>query len=87
MKHKPNLIKLAVTAAGGREAVSKAMGVSVWGVGHWCKSGRVPTEKIRPLCDLGSNVISVDQVLSYIEAQARDDSQEHHADDREGMAA
>lgn len=79
MQHKPNLIKLAVSAARGRMVVSQALGVSPWAVTWWARSGHVPTEHVRPLCALGNNAIGVDQLLAYIEERARQAAEEKKA--------
>jgi hypothetical protein len=70
MNHQPNLIKLAITAAGGRERVAQHFGLTTWGVGNWIRSHRMPASNIRPLCDLGQNIIKPEQVLAYIERMA-----------------
>lgn len=68
-KPAPNMIKLAVTAGGGANTVAEACSVTHWAVREWIRSGRVPAQHIRKLCDLGG-VITPDQILAYIEANA-----------------
>lgn len=66
----PNLIKLAISAAGGRTKVAEHFGVGYWIVTNWTKRGTVPADKVRALCHLGANVITPDALLAYIEARA-----------------
>ena len=70
MKHKPDIIKLAVEAAGGRAKVADAIGVSAWTVSYWSRSRRMPSRYVRQLSELGGNYITVDELLAYIEAHA-----------------
>lgn len=70
MQHTPNIIKAAVAAAGGRARVAQALGVTAWAVTGWTRTARMPADKIRPLCALGSNVVTADQLLAYIEQHA-----------------
>jgi hypothetical protein len=67
MTHKPNLIKVAITAAGGRETVAREFGITAWGVGNWTKTAGIPANRIRRLCELGDNIVSAEQLLAYIE--------------------
>lgn len=68
-KPAPNMIKLAIMAAGGFEAVAQEFGITHWAVREWDKHRRVPPERIRRLCDLGG-VINANQILAQIEATA-----------------
>jgi hypothetical protein len=68
-KPAPDMIKLAVLAAGGFEEVGRELGISHWAVRQWLKVGRVPAEYIRRLCNMGG-VVSYEQLLAYIEANA-----------------
>lgn len=69
MQHKPNIIKVAVEAAGGRSKVAKAFGVSNFSITHWQTTNRMPPQHIRKLCEMGG-IITPDQLLAYIEACA-----------------
>lgn len=66
-----NIIRLAVLAAGGDNAVATEFGISRWSVRDWIRRSRVPSEKIRRLCDMGG-VFTPDQVLAQIEAAMAD---------------
>lgn len=79
MQHKPNMIKLAITAAGGRERVANEFGRSAWGVGHWTKTDRMPVEFVQPLANLGGNVVSAEQLLTYMREQAQEKAAEKAA--------
>lgn len=68
-KPAPNMIKLAILAAGGHEAVAEEFGITHWAVREWEKASRAPLMRIRRLCDMGG-VISPDQILEHIEAKA-----------------
>jgi DNA-binding transcriptional regulator YdaS (Cro superfamily) len=66
----PNIIKVAVTAAGGRGRCAERMGVSVWTVTHWCRSNSMPADKVRALAAMTGGVVTTDAILAYIEAAA-----------------
>jgi hypothetical protein len=66
-KPAPDMIKLAIMAAGGPHEVAKAFGITHWAVRQWVVTRRVPLKKIRPLCAMGG-VITPDQILAQIEA-------------------
>lgn len=68
MNHQPNIIKVAITAAGGRDEAAKAVGADRSTLSRWVRLGWMPPEKIRPLCDAGSGVVKPEQILAYIEA-------------------
>ncbi len=65
----PNLIHLAVLAVGGRQEAANLLGVSPWSISAWQRSGRMPAQYIRRLCEAGG-VISVDQLLAFLESRA-----------------
>lgn len=68
MSNKPNMIAIAVMAAGGRQAVAAEFGdVTPWAITGWQRTNRMPAHKIRPLCALGGDVVKPDQLLAYIE--------------------
>lgn len=67
MEHKPNIIKVAVEAAGGRTRAAEQLGVDRWSITHWQREGRVPPQHIRALCALGENIITPEAMLAYIE--------------------
>lgn len=70
MTHKPNMIKLAIQAAGGSKRVAAEFGISARGVSQWSESSTVPSRRITRLCELGENVIRPEQILTYIEQVA-----------------
>ncbi len=63
----PNLIKVAVAAAGGRIEAARKLGEGPWTITHWQRTARVPAEKVRPLAAISGGVVSVDALLGYIE--------------------
>lgn len=67
MSHKPNLIKVAVEAAGGRTVVAAALGIDTWTVTNWQRIARVPAQHIRVICAMGDNIITPERLLAYIE--------------------
>ena len=72
MKHQtPDMIKIAVQAAGGRSICAERLNVSPWAITYWQNKRTVPANLIRPLCDLGG-VVSYEQLLGYIEAHAQE---------------
>lgn len=72
---KPSLIKVAIEAVGGRSAAAALLGVSPWSITNWQRTGYVPPEYIRRLCEAGG-VIAVEQLLRFIEEQAAVDEGE-----------
>lgn len=60
------LIKAAIAAAGRSNVVAKSLGVSQQAVHAWTMRGYVPAERIKPLCALGNNVVTPDQLLDAI---------------------
>lgn len=68
MSTTPNIIALAVRAAGGRHAVAQAFGdVTAYAITGWARTKRMPAAKVRRLCELGGNAITTEQVLQFIE--------------------
>lgn len=65
--HEPNTIKVAVTAAGGRIAAAQALGVSVWSLTYWQRTGSIPAEKVRPLAALTKGLVSPEELLAFCE--------------------
>lgn len=63
----PNIIRLAVTAAGGPSEVAPKFKLTPRAIQGWCARKSMPAECVRPLCQMGKNAISPDQVLAYIE--------------------
>lgn len=67
MQHTPNIIKVAVEAAGGRNKIAAHFGISPWTVTCWTRKHSLPAKYIVRLCELGGNVISPTTVIEYIE--------------------
>lgn len=67
MQYKVDVIKVAITAAGGGPRVAREFGMSTAGVHLWIQRKSVPTERIRKLCELGQHTITTDRILAYIE--------------------
>lgn len=65
-----NILRLAVVAAGGTGTVAAHFGVARGRIQKRLRDNFWPAEHLRPLCQLGQNHISVDQLLDYLE-QAR----------------
>jgi hypothetical protein len=65
------LIRAAIAAAGRGPQVAASLQISVSAVNNWIQTGRVPTEKIMPLCELGAFTIQPDQILSAIAREAK----------------
>lgn len=73
MESKPTarqLIRAAVAAAGGQTNVGITQGIRPQAVGHWIRTGRVPTERIIPLCEAGANVVQPTQLLDAMTREA-----------------
>lgn len=65
--HEPNTIKVAITAAGGREATAAALGVSTWSLTYWQRTGAIPAEKVRPLAALTGGLVTPEALLEFCE--------------------
>jgi hypothetical protein len=66
-KPAPDMIRLAIMAAGGYDEVAAEFGVTHWAIHEWARSSRVPLKRIRRLCEMGG-VITPNQILEQIEA-------------------
>lgn len=64
------LITAAIAAAGRGPTVARALGMAANSVAAWGRTGRMPADKITPLCDLGGNVIAADEILRAIASDA-----------------
>jgi hypothetical protein len=63
------LIRAAVAAAGRPVKVGPALGCSAQAVSQWCIAGRVPLDRIIPLCEL-QRVVTSDQILDAMAREA-----------------
>lgn len=68
--HQPDMLKLAVEAAGGPAKVAEHFNVTPAAISGNIRRRRWKAKKIKELCELGGNVITVDQVVDFI-AKAR----------------
>jgi hypothetical protein len=66
------VIRAAIAAAGGMAKAGPALGISPQTVSAWAARGRVPSEWIKPLCDLGGNVVKPTQILEALARCARE---------------
>jgi hypothetical protein len=71
-KTTPDLIKVAITAAGGTRAVAKHFRVSRQAIYHWQQKGMVPARYLAPLADLTGGLVSDAQIARYVAARAQD---------------
>jgi hypothetical protein len=62
----PNLLKLAIVAAGGNSVIAARYGMSRGMVSAWVARGSFPPDKVADLCGLGGNVIKADSLLGYL---------------------
>jgi len=70
MQHPPNPIKTAITLAGGRGIAAEALSTDPTTLSRWVKQGRMPADKIGPLCRLGQNKVTPQEILDFCEASA-----------------
>lgn len=69
--NEPNMIKVAVTAAGGRLEAARSLGVSPWQITYWQRRpSAMPADKVRPLAGLTRGLVSVEALLGYIEIRS-----------------
>lgn len=64
------VIRAAIAAAGGFAAVAEHFGIASQSVTGWAQRGSVPAVRIKPLCELGRNVVSPDQILEAMTREA-----------------
>lgn len=70
MQHKPNLIQLAVQAAGGRDQLATDLGLEPWRVSHWYRrQPHLPAGFVLELCSRGANTIHPIRVAKYVAEQ------------------
>jgi hypothetical protein len=73
MTKRPNAMKLAVTAAGGRQPVADHFNVTVHAVARWIQlPSAIPARNIRELAALTNGLVSVETLLDCIESDARE---------------
>lgn len=53
-----NVVSTAVNAAGGPEAVATHFSLGVPAINKWIRVGRVPSDHILRLCQLGENSVT-----------------------------
>lgn len=70
MNHQPNIIELALLAAGGEKVVAEALGVDPSEVFLWSKSGAVPDEHIATISALGGGLIEPSKISAFAKATA-----------------
>ena len=64
------VIKAALAAAGGHLKAGSALGISSQAVSDWSASGKMPANRIIPLCNLGGNVVTPVQILEALAREA-----------------
>lgn len=69
-KKKPTPLKLAVQAAGGRSVASERFGISDWTIWRNIKNNKWPAHLVKPLCELGDNRVTTDELLEFLTAAA-----------------
>lgn len=69
-QHTPNVLRLAVQAAGGVERVGELFGISYQAVSKRIRERSWPAHQIRPLCAAGGGIITPDKVLDFLEEAA-----------------
>ncbi len=62
----PNLISVAVVAAGGSEAVAQRLGVSYWAVNRWRRMGLMSPDHVVKLADLSHGIVSREALAEYV---------------------
>ncbi len=76
--YEPDILRVAVTAAGGTNAVAAAFGLSAGGVSTRVAKKFWPAADLRRLCEMGGNIITVERLLDYLEqAQASTEASNH----------
>lgn len=61
-----DLLKLAVTAAGGPQKVGEVLGVSTWTVNKWVRAGQMPAEHVRDLVQAGQGFVPERELAAYL---------------------
>ena len=74
MNDKPaarQVIRAAIAAAGGAAKISEALRIGEGTVSAWTARERVPAQWIKPLCDLGGNVVKPEQILEAVARETK----------------
>lgn len=64
------VIAAAVAAAGGVSKAAEQLGIASPAISGWLARGTVPAQRIKPLCDLGRNVVTPEQILEAVSREA-----------------
>lgn len=64
------VIRAAIAAAGGVSKAAELLGLASPAVSGWISRGTVPAARIKPLCDLGGNVVTPAQILDAMTREA-----------------
>lgn len=70
--HKPNLVHVAIEAAGGRETLAPILQVHVNTISTWRAKREFPSCHIVKICSLGEYIIKPEQLLAYIDWARRE---------------
>lgn len=70
MQHLTNPIKTAIALAGGRGPAAEALKTDPATLSRWVKLGRMPADKIGPLCRLGGERVTTKEILDFCEVNA-----------------
>ena len=69
---RPDVLKAAITAAGGAKRVGEHLNLSEEAVYRRMRNATWPAGEIRKLSELGNGTVSVESILGYLEQCAAD---------------
>lgn len=64
------LIRAAIAAAGTAPEIAPKLGIGSAAIYRWISRGRIPSEYIKPICEMGGNAITPDQILDALTREA-----------------
>ena len=67
MMDSPNVVQVAIAAAGGRKKACERLGLPEWTLSRWQANRAVPSDQVRALCDLTGGIVTVEMLLAFIE--------------------
>lgn len=65
--HTPNIIQVAIVAAGGAAKVASEIGISAESVRIWSRTHHMPQHHILRVSEMGQNIIKPEELLAYID--------------------
>ena len=66
MQTRPDLLKIAIVAAGGRKAVAARLGITASAVDDWRTRGLIPERHRQTVCAMGGNIVTPEALAAFL---------------------